>query len=272
MQRRAFTLIELLVVIAIIAILAAILFPVFAQAKAAAKHTTNLSSIKQIGTAGIMYAGDVDDFFVTEHNHDILNDEGEWQYLYQPYMKNRAIVYDINRTITGPQFDAYVDGSRRAVGFAPNFGVYHYRGGTGMFQEAIDTTITNQRGTETGSTWIGRSLTSFNSPAEMVMHVTTADSNMYTNSYYYNTEDGALKEPRNGGRWVRVHVDGHAKTVFYGAYNFGGGYIQMPKSIKDANYNCRDVDAINPYSRGAMPANMTCGASNELLIQQRQPW
>ena len=61
MTRRAFTLIELLVVIAIIAILAAILFPVFAQAKLAAKKTAGLSQAKQVGLALNMYAGDVDD-------------------------------------------------------------------------------------------------------------------------------------------------------------------------------------------------------------------
>ena len=59
--QRAFTLIELLVVIAIVAILAAILFPVFAQAKAAAKKTVSLSNVKQIGLAWTMYAGDYDD-------------------------------------------------------------------------------------------------------------------------------------------------------------------------------------------------------------------
>ncbi|RYG29275.1 prepilin-type N-terminal cleavage/methylation domain-containing protein, partial [bacterium] len=63
MSRRAFTLIELLVVIAIIAILAAILFPVFAQAKEAAKKTTCLSNLKELGTAGILYANDTDDTF-----------------------------------------------------------------------------------------------------------------------------------------------------------------------------------------------------------------
>ncbi len=65
MQRRsAFTLIELLVVIAIIAILAAILFPVFAQAKAAAKNTADLSNNKQIATTNLLYSGDNDDVFV----------------------------------------------------------------------------------------------------------------------------------------------------------------------------------------------------------------
>jgi len=59
----AFTLIELLVVIAIIAILAAILFPVFAQAKAAAKKTSCLSNDKQLSLAALMYANDYDDMF-----------------------------------------------------------------------------------------------------------------------------------------------------------------------------------------------------------------
>jgi prepilin-type N-terminal cleavage/methylation domain-containing protein/prepilin-type processing-associated H-X9-DG protein len=61
MKHRAFTLIELLVVIAIIAILAAILFPVFAQAKVAAKKSVAISNQKQLGTAMILYMGDHDD-------------------------------------------------------------------------------------------------------------------------------------------------------------------------------------------------------------------
>lgn len=58
---QAFTLIELLVVIAIIAILAAILFPVFAQAKAAAKHAVTVSNLKQLGLTFAMYTSDYDD-------------------------------------------------------------------------------------------------------------------------------------------------------------------------------------------------------------------
>jgi prepilin-type N-terminal cleavage/methylation domain-containing protein len=63
MRRRAFSLIELLVVIAIIAILAAILFPVFARAKIAAKKTVDLSNQKQLGLALIIYASDHDDTY-----------------------------------------------------------------------------------------------------------------------------------------------------------------------------------------------------------------
>ena len=59
-MKKAFTLIELLVVIAIIAVLAAILFPVFAQAKEAAKKTTCLSNLKGLGTAFALYTNDSD--------------------------------------------------------------------------------------------------------------------------------------------------------------------------------------------------------------------
>ncbi len=97
MQRsKAFTLIELLVVIAIIAILAAILFPVFAQAKVAAKKTSDLSNLKQIGLAGLMYAGDYDDVYnpvgnVTNCPAPETATWDVWQALVRPYTKNDQI-------------------------------------------------------------------------------------------------------------------------------------------------------------------------------------
>lgn len=69
MTRKGFTLIELLVVIAIIAILAAILFPVFAQAKMAAKKISDLSGMKQIGTSTMLYLSDYDDYFYPHRNN-----------------------------------------------------------------------------------------------------------------------------------------------------------------------------------------------------------
>jgi prepilin-type N-terminal cleavage/methylation domain-containing protein len=82
-MKKAFTLIELLVVIAIIAILAAILFPVFAQAKLAAKKTVSLSNQKQIGLGIIMYAGDYDDMY-PRNDGCTLNDSLESKWNTQP--------------------------------------------------------------------------------------------------------------------------------------------------------------------------------------------
>jgi prepilin-type N-terminal cleavage/methylation domain-containing protein/prepilin-type processing-associated H-X9-DG protein len=93
MKKHAFTLIELLVVIAIIAILAAILFPVFAQAKAAAKKSSELSNIKQLGLATIIYAGDSDDVFPTTHLYDWSGPANDryWVPKLDPYVKSRGI-------------------------------------------------------------------------------------------------------------------------------------------------------------------------------------
>jgi prepilin-type N-terminal cleavage/methylation domain-containing protein/prepilin-type processing-associated H-X9-DG protein len=94
MKRHAFTLIELLVVIAIIAILAAILFPVFAQAREKARAASCISNMKQIGTAALMYAQDYDELFVTSYifpNGWSNCPRFVWMDLLHPYIKNLAL-------------------------------------------------------------------------------------------------------------------------------------------------------------------------------------
>jgi prepilin-type N-terminal cleavage/methylation domain-containing protein len=97
-RNKAFTLIELLVVIAIIAILAAILFPVFAQAREKARAISCLSNTKQIGLATLMYVQDYDEMFPfsTDFGNPILNIAGSpiqgcckyWGDSVAPYIKD----------------------------------------------------------------------------------------------------------------------------------------------------------------------------------------
>ena len=104
LRHRAFTLIELLVVIAIIAILAAILFPVFAQAKEAAKKTQSLSNTKQIGLGQLLYSNDADDTVIPSNTaRDAEGDpqldsldvqvKGSWANTIQPYLKNTQLLF-----------------------------------------------------------------------------------------------------------------------------------------------------------------------------------
>jgi prepilin-type N-terminal cleavage/methylation domain-containing protein/prepilin-type processing-associated H-X9-DG protein len=113
-KRHAFTLIELLVVIAIIAILAAILFPVFAQAREKARQASCMSNLKQFGTAVMMYNQDYDELFpITLPNNGVTNSANNtiwtvpesvlaappaspltrsyWAIAIQPYLKNYNI-------------------------------------------------------------------------------------------------------------------------------------------------------------------------------------
>jgi prepilin-type N-terminal cleavage/methylation domain-containing protein/prepilin-type processing-associated H-X9-DG protein len=140
--KRAFTLIELLVVIAIIAILAAILFPVFAQAKLQAKKISSLSNTKEVGLSELMYQNDSDDNFVVFNNVCnttltpalcVASGSGQntsagvgvadnWPYLLQPYIKNWGIMVDPGIGDTG----GYILGANSTRGNQDNFVQFGY--------------------------------------------------------------------------------------------------------------------------------------------------
>ncbi|RYG23780.1 prepilin-type N-terminal cleavage/methylation domain-containing protein [bacterium] len=122
MKRAGFTLIELLVVIAIIAILAAILFPVFAQAKEAAKKTACLAQAKQTGLASMMYANDNDGVWVPycygleqpnvgspgwgmDSTYGLMY----WNMTIYPYMKNRDLLVCPSGDYNVNPYGAFID-------------------------------------------------------------------------------------------------------------------------------------------------------------------
>lgn len=187
-MKKAFTLIELLVVIAIIAILAAILFPVFAQAKAAAKKTAGISNQKQISLGVTMYGADNDDMFPRNddcqagsslnpaQNTQPFNPTGlgctvapffyrtnhfSWQKWIWPYVKNVQLFVHPNRTINGTS-PSCTGGTYLACGQI-----------TGHF--LLNTSITGQlntyndpAGTRNGRdrmSWLGGSMTSLPNPS-----------------------------------------------------------------------------------------------------------
>lgn len=134
MQRRGFTLIELLVVIAIIAILAAILFPVFAKAREKARQSSCLSNLKQIATAVLSYAQDYDERMPLSCGYTtpaVVLAGPEWpNYWWQqvePYMKNLQI-------LACPSSSAkYVySGGASDTRYVINYGYNYYAGGQAL--------------------------------------------------------------------------------------------------------------------------------------------
>ncbi len=128
MKQRGFTLIELLVVIAIIAILAAILFPVFAQAREKARSITSLSNMNQLATACLMYEQDYDETFPVGLQNAWYADS--WDYTLQPYIKSEQVLVDPDdpRTLAS----GYANWMGPLVSYAAN-GYMLYNNSTGKW-------------------------------------------------------------------------------------------------------------------------------------------
>ncbi|MHB8636202.1 MAG: prepilin-type N-terminal cleavage/methylation domain-containing protein [Fimbriimonadaceae bacterium] len=157
--KRAFTLIELLVVIAIIAILAAILFPVFAQAKNQAKKIACLSNQKQIGLAILMYTNDVDDTYPMDQwwdNDTPTAPQFRWQESVRPYIKNGTVfTFDGRASGAGGIFHDPATFDQEAL-----YGVHNW-----LFPDGGDCPWVNSMTTQTIST------STVDAPAQRIVEV-----------------------------------------------------------------------------------------------------
>jgi prepilin-type N-terminal cleavage/methylation domain-containing protein len=203
-KNRAFTLIELLVVIAIIAILAAILFPVFAQAKLAAKKTSALSNVKQLGLANIMYMADYDDRFTFAVGNSWWGEtDGNWTMNTQPYIKNYGLLLEPTDPKSKATWDGWMnDGSAWAQAtFLPiSFGA------NGLTRGNYWPDVTRGPMGLDQPSWLGTTTatsTSVTRPAETVMLASRHDGQrMYGTGLYFsgfNWWDAPWNGGGNGG-------------------------------------------------------------------------
>ncbi len=194
-MRRGFTLIELLVVIAIIAILAAILFPVFARAREKARQSSCLSNVKQLGLGLMMYVQDYDEVMIP-YTTSPPGTSFTWPKLLEPYIKNTAI---FDCPSSGRKFDG---SSSYSVSYGGN-----------VFAMTYPLNV-----------WI-YTMSSFTRPAETAIfgdacraHPTDPEALEYAGHYLVQLHPLAT-HASNRGKWACRHnggancayADGHAK-------------------------------------------------------------
>jgi len=196
-MRRGFTLIELLVVIAIIAILASILFPVFARAREKARQTSCLANVKQLVLGVNMYAQDYDEMLPAGAQSADSSwggaDDTSWRMMILPYVKNVQIFQCPSKKMTTDPFDGKVllDGTQNA-GYAMNYA--HYGMGVG----------TNPSGQALGMA----------ADASAVIYVVESTGSLYVgaaNGHGWVRNDEAASR-HNGGQNCGF-IDGHAKWL-----------------------------------------------------------
>jgi prepilin-type N-terminal cleavage/methylation domain-containing protein/prepilin-type processing-associated H-X9-DG protein len=252
--RNAFTLIELLVVIAIIAILAAILFPVFAQARESARAISCLSNLKQVGLAYTMYNQDYD-----EMTPPVSNDW--WTYVY-PYIKSynlllcpdRSDVQASHRADTAAVGGCDANGLNcKLEGYAYNWGPINSRGG-GLTGQKVHP-LNPDGSVDTNDDYAPSiSIASIVSPANMFAFGDSYDTprmnlGMWTQLCTYNgTSNSGLRHRAN---FNIAFVDGHAKSV-----KFKAGYAASGENSRWARP--ADTNLVQDY----------CADPNEMILPQ----
>jgi prepilin-type N-terminal cleavage/methylation domain-containing protein/prepilin-type processing-associated H-X9-DG protein len=233
---RGFTLIELLVVIAIIAILTAILFPVFAQARERARATSCLSNMKQAGIAWSMYAQDYD-----ETTPPQVSGAGSWYITLQSYLKNWNLMMCPDRSDTAGCKDSSNPLSPRCLGYGYNDGFISDAGYGLSYTQTQDAQGRTLRA--------GRPLAAITTPADCV-----AIGDTYDNPGYSVAMDNILSRLPNGysSSGLRhfqslnfVFADGHAKSLRMQAGEYSKSHlVAIPASPTDALKWCSDPNIV----------------------------
>ncbi len=250
-MRKAFTLIELLVVIAIIAILAAILFPVFAQAKAAAKKTQALSNVKQLVTGTTLYIQDTDGVYYELAQGMSTGNQGPtsliWNGYLQPYMKSTKLALDPaannpQSSFGGSNFTGmyYVPVDYKQLSIGQN--VYF----TSEFTYSCSQDFSS--GTPACQTFFSEGQFPF--PSQQVVYGNSAQRNpdqtgngFYISPYHNLNADGGMSDRHTGFNTI-AFMDSHAKAIKARSMLVADQVVELDPN---ASGQCVNYDSANVY-------------------------